>query len=187
MPYGALMTQDEGSVPPLHLRPTEAIARRLRDARTRRGWSARELADRCAAVGMTNLDRTTITNIEIGRRQKVSVEEVLALAYVLDIAPIHLMVPLSAMVREDPKDPQSSERESVYKITPERFAFGPAVVRAWIRGDFALPTTDPRFYYSEVPAEEWKPPARPSDEEIDERGRRTEFIRDHIEGRGETR
>ena len=37
--------------------------------------------------------RIVVTKLETGRRQSVSVEELLALAYVLNVAPVHLLVP----------------------------------------------------------------------------------------------
>lgn len=105
---------------------------------------------------MPELNRSVIANIESRRRKAVTLEEALTLAYVLDVAPVHLMVPID--VDEEKYD---AER---YLLTPD--VRGPIPkARAWIRGDFCPPGRDPRAYWSEVPAEEFKP-ERPSDEEI---------------------
>ncbi|MFI7452336.1 helix-turn-helix domain-containing protein [Nonomuraea sp. NPDC049714] len=178
------MTQEDAPRKPAFVSPTEAIAKRLRALRVRRGWSARELGDRCAAVGMATLDRTAITNIEIGRRQKVSVDELLVLAFVLDVAPLHLLVPVDATIGDlDPKA-EAPDRPVLYKITPERFAIGPAAAREWVRGNFALPYTDTRIYFSEVPPEEWEPPQRPAEDVIERRGRAAEAARRIVENKG---
>ena len=47
------------------------------------GLSARELAERCAAAGYPSLKREAISNIEVGRRQDVTLDEAACLAYVL--------------------------------------------------------------------------------------------------------
>jgi transcriptional regulator with XRE-family HTH domain len=71
---------------------TEVLAAAIRRARDDRGWSAQELADRCAEAGMPSLDRSAIANIERGRRQRIGVDEWLALAYVLGIPPVAMLV-----------------------------------------------------------------------------------------------
>jgi transcriptional regulator with XRE-family HTH domain len=85
------MTQPKQEAPT----PTQVIALQVRAARKRRKWSAKQVADRCAEVGMDSLDRTTIANIETGRRQRIGVDEMLVLAYVLAVPPLDLLVPLS--------------------------------------------------------------------------------------------
>lgn len=56
--------------------------------------SAQQLADRCADLGMTGLNRTTIANLETGRRSSVAFAEVLVLAAALDVAPAALVFPV---------------------------------------------------------------------------------------------
>lgn len=60
---------------------------------TTTGWSARQLAERCADLGGAVLNRPTIANIEAGRRGYVSVEELLTLAKALDVTPLDLLIP----------------------------------------------------------------------------------------------
>lgn len=102
-----------------------------------------------------------LANIETGRRSYVTVAELLTLAYVLDVAPLHLLVPTE--VDEDVD-------EHLYAICPDVFLPVPQA-RAWVRGDHAPAAVDPRRYYSEVPREEWEAP-EPTAEQRDERSER---------------
>jgi transcriptional regulator with XRE-family HTH domain len=120
-------------------RPVETVARRVREVRRRRGLSAAQLAERLQQVGL-DWDRNIVANLENGRRASLSVDELLALALVLDVAPVHLLVPL--------------EDEQPYQVTPTRVE--PAgVVRDLIRGADALAGMDGRAFFSEVPEHEW--------------------------------
>ena len=79
---------------------SEAIAAAVRKYRQQRDWSVRELAEKCASLGATTLTQASLTNIErgltSGRRgsRAVTVDELLVLAYVLDVPPALLMLPL---------------------------------------------------------------------------------------------
>lgn len=145
--------------------PTASVARRMKELRMRRGWSAVALAEQCERAGMPELNRSVIANIESGRRTYVSVDEAFCLAYVLDVAPIHLMVPTD----EDPA--VGVER---FRAAPDRFLPIP-VAREWVRGRHCPPGCDPRTYFAEVPREEWEPPT-PTREQMTERG---EDLADH--------
>jgi len=92
---------------------------------------------------MGSLDRSTVANIENGRRQRIGVDELLVLAYVLGVAPVHLLVPLD---------------EQWYHVTPD-WVTGSGRVRQWVRGAHPLLSTDKRTFYAEVPEHEWDPPA----------------------------
>lgn len=74
-------------------RPTAIVASRLRELRSSLDLSAQKLADRCAEHGMPELNRWLITNIETGRRESISVDELYVLARALDVSPIHLLTP----------------------------------------------------------------------------------------------
>ena len=76
------------------LSPTQVVAQEVKRARRRRGWSAQTLANRCAEVGAVALNHTAITNIENGRRERIGVDELMVLAYVLALPPVQLLVPL---------------------------------------------------------------------------------------------
>ena len=134
--------------------PTTTVAERVKDLRQRRGWTAAELALRCADKGLDGFNRSVLANIESGRRKYVTVDELVALAYVLDVAPIHLLVPVEVDQTVD---------EHFYRVCPDVFLPVPEA-RAWVRGSHAPFAVDPRVYYSEVPLDEWKPPQLTSDQ-----------------------
>src|SRR4051794_35558476 len=94
--------------------PTRVIALRMRELRTKRGWSAQELADQMVKVGIP-WQRPVVANLETGRRRTVSVEELLALAYVFNVAPIHLLVPL--------------RNDIAYRLTPSSWTTASARAR----------------------------------------------------------
>lgn len=71
--------------------PTQRVAQNIKNIRTQRGWSARVLAEHCAAVGMPGLNRPTIANIEAGRRGYVSVDELCAFGAALNVDPMLLL------------------------------------------------------------------------------------------------
>lgn len=120
---------------------TEVIAIRVRQVRRRKGWTAERLGEEMAKVGLP-WNRSVMANLESGRRRYVTVDELLALAYVLDVAPIHLLVPID-------------DEAAPYAVLPQRSE--PAgVVRSWVRGLAQLPGQDGRVYSSEVPKDEWK-------------------------------
>lgn len=154
------------------LTPGQAIARRVREARKARGWSAQQLAERCADLGMPELDRSTIANIENGRRQRVGVDELLVLALALGVAPVHLLVPL---------------HEEWYAVTPEHIT-GASRVRQWVRGNYPIPPiqndpvlrqADRDTYLSQQPEKEWTPPPEPTPAE--QEARREEHMRRLVE------
>lgn len=136
--------------------PSDAVAQRAQELRKRQGLTAKDLAERCRLIGAPGLTASVIANIESGRRdlngrrrRQVTLEEWLILAQALNVAPIHLLVPIG-----DDKDD--------YKIVPK----GPTPygthcapvgeIRAWVRGQTTLHGTDERLYYSEVPQGEWE-------------------------------
>ena len=121
-------------------RPHRVIAERVREIRNARGLTGARLAEEMTEAGI-KWDRSVVANLENGRRSTISVEELLTLAYVLNVAPVHLIVPL---------DP-----DGWYSVTPDA-ATTNEHARAWIRGTAALPGTDERKYFSEVHEEEWK-------------------------------
>jgi transcriptional regulator with XRE-family HTH domain len=78
--------------------PTSAadvVARRVRELRRARGWSAQYLADRLRELDPSTVlgTRDVIANLETGRRPTVSFDEVLLLAFALDEPPSALVVP----------------------------------------------------------------------------------------------
>ncbi len=121
--------------------PVPTISANVKRLRKRKEWTAKELGDRLSALGVP-WDRSIVANLENGRRTTVSVVELLALALVLDVAPVHLLVPADAADSD------------LYQVAPESTA-SVGQVRAWIRGMAALPGTDGRTFWSEVPDHEF--------------------------------
>lgn len=56
--------------------------------------SAQAIADQCANAGADQINRQVIANLENGRRGYVSIDELLVLAYVLNVPPVLLFVPV---------------------------------------------------------------------------------------------
>lgn len=72
---------------------TRFIAGEVRRHRQAQKMSAQQLADRCEELGL-EMPRSVIANLENGRRESVSVAELLILATALDVAPVLLTAPL---------------------------------------------------------------------------------------------
>jgi transcriptional regulator with XRE-family HTH domain len=80
-----------------------------------------QLADALHADGL-RWDRSILANLESGRRRDVSVNELLALARCLGVAPVHLIVPIDA---------------DRFRVSPGAPEVDADVARAWICGDDA--------------------------------------------------
>lgn len=116
---------------------TAVVARRVQELRKAQGLSAQELAERLAQH-WPELDRSILANLESGRRRSVSVDEVLVLALALNVAPVHLFVP----VTEEPV------HVGAHKIPSP-------VARDWVRGGTPLEGQDARLFRTQVPESEW--------------------------------
>ncbi|MCS5511338.1 helix-turn-helix domain-containing protein [Curtobacterium flaccumfaciens pv. betae] len=71
-------------------RPSTGLGDRLARYRKMAGLSAQELSDRVGG----ELSRAVIANIESGRKSDITVDQLLALAWVLDIPPVALALPV---------------------------------------------------------------------------------------------
>lgn len=120
----------------------QTIRERLKTLRKRRGWTAAQLAEEMSKNGIP-WNRAIVANIEHGRRSYVTVEEALLLAYLLEVAPIHLII-----------DPSKKD------LLPlgSRELIDPPLLRAWFRGQSVVGEVDQRQYFSEVPESEFEPP-----------------------------
>jgi transcriptional regulator with XRE-family HTH domain len=165
--YRCDMTRNDEGLGVAPLTPAATVAQQIRRFREQRGWSAAFVAARCAVLGMPTLDRSAIANIEIGRRRRIGVDELLVLAAALDVAPMHLLVPLD---------------DRPYVVTPTRVT-NAGRVREWVRGNYlikfpalsvergdesATEDAGASVYYGTKPTTEWQPPprdagARPTD------------------------
>ncbi|WP_187451767.1 helix-turn-helix domain-containing protein [Streptomyces parvus] len=117
------------------------VRARVKELRGRNGWSGAELGEHLSAVGVA-WNRSIVANFEAGRRPSVSAVELLALAQVLNVAPIHLLVPPDA------------EGDRLYEVTPA-LAAPVADVRAWIRGYYPLKADNLSQFHREAPRAEW--------------------------------
>ncbi|MFD6889116.1 helix-turn-helix domain-containing protein [Streptomyces sp. NPDC059957] len=141
---------------------SDVVAERVKEVRKRRGLTAVQLAERCAAIGVPELTPQSVSNIETGRRDKagarrryVTVDELVALAVALEVAPVHLLVPPHPSPRWDGGQHDPND-EAAYRLTPTRTE--PSfMVRRFIRGETPLPGMDERAFYSEIPPQEFAP------------------------------
>lgn len=106
----------------------QAVAVLVKRLRQNRGWSAQRLGEEMTRAGAA-WDRSIVANFENGRRPYITVEELLALAAVLEVAPVDLVVP-----KELTGEP--------YQVTPTLSASADTV-REWIRGENVLVKAEP--------------------------------------------
>lgn len=71
---------------------THRIGKNVADARKRKKMSAQTLADLCTDRGVP-LKRTSIANLENGRRDSVTITDLMAIAAALEVPPVTLMFP----------------------------------------------------------------------------------------------
>jgi hypothetical protein len=98
---------------------TRLIARNARARRRARELSTEALGDAVAAQGLA-WNRSTVVNLEGGRRRDVTVDELLAMAVVLDCAPADLLVPLDS--------------DDEFRPTPVHAPMAADDARVWIGG-----------------------------------------------------
>lgn len=147
----------------------------MKAIRQRQGITAEQLANLMREAGVP-FDKTVIANLETGRRRFVTVQELLALAEVLVVAPVHLLVP--------PDD------EGDYQVTPAGPRYPLQNVRSWVRGKWPItrrqgmtkgetgrlffleaPVSElPSMFTRSVPADELPAPA--TEWEVGDRGER---------------
>lgn len=128
--------------------PSDVVARRVKEVRQARRLTVKQLAERCAETGFPGLSAQALYNLENGRRDKdgrrrrfVTVDELLALATTLNVAPVHLLVPTSG-------------DEDEYQVTPAKTSTVEKV-RAWVRGHISLGNGPRKEFTAEAPEGEW--------------------------------
>lgn len=70
-----------------------SIGRNIFSVRKSRGIIAQQLADRCSELGYP-LARSTIANIESGRKRDIPVQEIAVIARALGVPPVRLLYPI---------------------------------------------------------------------------------------------
>jgi hypothetical protein len=108
-------------------RVTRMVAREIRRYRDERKMSAQQLADRTAELGM-EVPRSVIANLESGRRETVTVPEVLVLAAALQVAPMELLCPVGF--------------DEQIEMLPGRM-MDPLTASRWVDGELVLDVTGP--------------------------------------------
>lgn len=103
--------------------PTQVIAKRVRELRREREWTAERLADEVTKAGV-KWNRGTVAKLENGRRDSVSVEELFALAWAFGVPPVVLVLP--------------DDSSAAYEVTPSVVAEAERAF-AWLAG-FLPPT-----------------------------------------------
>jgi transcriptional regulator with XRE-family HTH domain len=118
--------------------PAEVFAERVKEARAARGWSPQRLAERLTKLEYPT-DRWAVRRIEKGERADVRLSDLFAYALALDVAPVHLLVPL--------------EDEGPVIVT-EALTLPVKKARAWIRGQALLRGADPLGFFMQLPEDE---------------------------------
>ncbi|MEU2975975.1 helix-turn-helix transcriptional regulator [Streptomyces hirsutus] len=126
------------------------VAERVREVRKKQGLTAAQLAQHCAERGYPELTTQALSNIESGRRDKdgrrrrfVTVDELMTLALVLEVAPVYLLIP----PLPSPEQPLPDDAAELSTVTH--------VWQGFIKGERPLPGMDPQRFLSEVPREEF--------------------------------
>ncbi len=142
------MNPSEKEQAPNPLTPAEAFGLRMREARKSAGLSEKELAERVRAMGFRSpVSRGAVNWLELDTRSRgVTLEEVLAVAAALGVAPINLLTP---HVEDD--------LTTDVRVVVGDLAMPPAALRSWIAGEAPSPfggftaSELRRFYVDEVP------------------------------------
>jgi transcriptional regulator with XRE-family HTH domain len=82
-------------------RLTRSIAAEIRQRRKEREWSAQRLSDECATLGVA-IPRTTLSDLENGRRAYITAAELLVIAAALEINPADLLPDIAPAAWTDP-------------------------------------------------------------------------------------
>lgn len=110
---------------------TEMAGRRIRQLRQEQRISAATLATQCQVAGAKGINRDTIANLETGRRERLSIDELAVIALALNVSPIHLL--------SDPDDPDDVAVTDTYSVRPFR-------LRAWLASRMPLQRQDDRAF-----------------------------------------
>jgi transcriptional regulator with XRE-family HTH domain len=99
------MEHNERTLPPV----TALVAARVRVLRTAKGWTAEQLAREMTDIGVP-WERAVVTKLETGRRQSVTVDELVALAIVLGVPVFGLLLPPAGEVDTVTLTPTTTSR-----------------------------------------------------------------------------
>ena len=111
----------------------DVVSSRVQELRKRRGMTGRQLAERCATLGASHITRDFITSLET-RRRGIAADDVIVLAYALDVAPLALLA-------------FSEQHAEAVAVTASVRVSDAEQWRNWLVGDSALDGSDGRLYY----------------------------------------
>jgi transcriptional regulator with XRE-family HTH domain len=116
--------------------PSDVVRRQLRHVRVSRGLTQKGLAKRLSELGYP-MESLTVARIEHGRMKRLSLDDVFAFAYALNVSPLFLM--------------QSQE---AVKVVPDVEPVDQVALRSWLRGYEPLPGQEVQHFNRELPPDE---------------------------------
>ncbi|MEU6405522.1 helix-turn-helix transcriptional regulator [Streptomyces sp. NPDC046985] len=123
--HGLSKADDEDDVPEWVDQVMATVAAEVRRRRKELGWSAQDLADRCAEIGHP-IPRNVIANMESGRRSNLPLVDVMVLAEALNTPPICLLYPVGYIedVQRLPLQDSTSTLDALRWFTGEETDLG---------------------------------------------------------------
>lgn len=133
-------------------RPSNVIRRRLRELRGTRRLTRGQLSERLEAIGYP-IEALTLARIEGGRTKRLSVDDVFALAYALNVSPLFLALPYGGETRDYEGQTVWLSNETV-EVATQVQPISPDQLRDWLRGAEPLPGQNRADFYRELPPDE---------------------------------
>ncbi|MEU4177491.1 helix-turn-helix transcriptional regulator [Streptomyces sp. NPDC026589] len=123
--HGSSKADDEDDVPEWVDQVMATVAAEVRRRRKELGWSAQDLADRCAEIDHP-IPRNVIANMESGRRSNLPLVDVMVLAEALGTPPICLLYPVGYVddVQRLPLQDSTSTLDALRWFTGEETDLG---------------------------------------------------------------
>lgn len=110
---------------------SQAAIASIAHIRRERGLSGAQLADRMSDLGFTEMTRSVIANVETGRREYLTVDELGAFAIALNVSLIQLLTPYSGEVL----------------VTPKTEPMAAGWLESWVRGETPWPPSADEHEY----------------------------------------
>ncbi|MFF0715942.1 helix-turn-helix domain-containing protein [Streptomyces bauhiniae] len=123
--HGSKKADDEDDVPEWVDQVMSTVAGEVRRRRKELGWSAQDLADKCAEIGHP-IPRNVIANMESGRRSNLPLVDVIVLAEALNTPPICLVYPVGYVedVQRLPLQHPTTSMDALRRFTGEETDLG---------------------------------------------------------------
>jgi hypothetical protein len=114
-----------------------------------------QLAEKLAASGYPTLNEMRLTRIETGRTRGIDLDDMLALAFVLDCSPLHLLLPYgSGETFELPDGSRFPLYDEDVTVVPDAQPMSHLMLRPWLRGAEPLPGQNVARFASSAPPDE---------------------------------